>query len=111
MPTDEAFSAQLLDDIRDAFENTLPKCVLEDLHDKKDSRVIYLWSGYVTGYDEYLLSLQRKAIKGTLASERYPPHFQNKNFVGRNLNLMLKNDLLWKNFLLNIMFSHFFSKV
>lgn len=54
MPTDEALADTLLDSIKDGFDRTLPRCVLEDLMDEKDSRVMNLWTGSVTTYQQYL---------------------------------------------------------
>lgn len=54
LPTDEAFSAELLANISFCFNEILPTNVLDELYNKDYSRVINLWTGFVTGYDEYL---------------------------------------------------------
>lgn len=60
LPTDEEFSAALIESTKDSFTRTLPKCVEEDLHNKDESRIIFLWSGYVTGFDEYLAKFRKR---------------------------------------------------
>lgn len=62
LPTDDEFSAALVDSAKDSFTRTLPKCVLEDLNNKEESRILFLWSGIVTGYDEYLTKYRKKGV-------------------------------------------------
>lgn len=54
LPTDELFGAALLDDLKFAFDEYLPRWVYQELLNDDDSRIMNLKTGYVTDYPGYL---------------------------------------------------------
>lgn len=60
LPTDELFCEALFETLTLAFENTIPRFVLEDLNTPEDCRVIDLWTNTVRDYEGYMRVYRRK---------------------------------------------------
>lgn len=62
MPTDELFSEDLLLTLKLAFEDTVPRFVLEDFNDPEQCRIIDLWTNVVKDYRGYMAVYRAKQL-------------------------------------------------
>lgn len=60
LPTDELFADALLETLQLAFDNMVPRFVMEDLNTPEYSRVLDLWNNKVRDYNGYLRIMEAK---------------------------------------------------
>ena len=60
LPTDEAFARELLETVQNSFNRTLPENVCQELNNDEYSRIINLYTGFITDYKDHKLALQKK---------------------------------------------------
>lgn len=63
MPTDQLFSDDLLVTLKLAFDETVPRFVLEELNDPEQCRVIDLWTNVTKDYAGYMAIYRAKQLR------------------------------------------------